>query len=271
VESISELNKICQKRNYRTEGSWFDRYIARDLAIRVSWALLHTPITANQVTLLGLLIGLAGCFAIGLSGPILYLTGSLLLQIWYVLDKADGQIARYRKTMGLTGLFFDFIVHHIMHSVIFFALGLYAHQVTGKLLFVVWGFFTGMAIGIFNRIDETKYATFFVKFDLIRNITPKSPDSPKLRKREVGMKSVLKNIFSFLHKMSEIHILNGVLLITALFQTFRDPSFDFRLWLFSFYGIVVPAISVTKIAYIILRNEIENEFNSAYGYEEKHS
>ena len=103
MESLKELNVICQKPDYKTKGNWYVRTILRDAALPVTWLLLHTKITADQVTLASLAVALLGMIALALPGTGWFVAGVLLLQLWYYLDHVDGQIARYRKTVSLTG------------------------------------------------------------------------------------------------------------------------------------------------------------------------
>lgn len=58
VESLGELNKKCQKENYKKTGNWMVRSFLRCFALSRTWILLHTSITANQVTVPFLLVGI---------------------------------------------------------------------------------------------------------------------------------------------------------------------------------------------------------------------
>ncbi len=73
-----------------------DRYLNRPLARAVTWALLPTPVSANQVTLVAALCGVAGGVAFALATPTLRLVGFLLVGAALVLDCVDGQLARAR-------------------------------------------------------------------------------------------------------------------------------------------------------------------------------
>ena len=61
VESIEELRKICQRRDVRYQNA-VEKF-SRKFSIYFTKLLLCTGITANQVTLLNILIGMiAGVF-----------------------------------------------------------------------------------------------------------------------------------------------------------------------------------------------------------------
>lgn len=73
-----------------------DRYLNRPLARPVTWALLPTPVSANQVTLFAALCGVAGGVAFAFPAEGWRLAGFLLVGAAVVLDCVDGQLARAR-------------------------------------------------------------------------------------------------------------------------------------------------------------------------------
>ena len=170
VEPLEELNQICQKPRYKKVGNWMVRHILRDAALPVTWLLLHTPITANQVTFFSLVIGIVGIGLFSALAPSLFLAGTILLQLWYFLDHVDGQIARYHKTVSITGRFFDFLTHHIIHGVIFFSLGICMYQITRNFYLVIWGFVLSLFMMIFNLIHDSKSKAFIEKLLLHKTI-----------------------------------------------------------------------------------------------------
>ncbi len=256
VESLKELNQICQKPRYREVGNWMVCHILRDAALPVTWLLLHTQISANQVTLISLGVAALSLFCYSLNGFVFFLVSSLLLQFWYLLDHVDGQIARYRKTASLSGRFYDFIMHHAVHGSIFFTMSFYSFNQTQNAFFLVWGFLISLCIILFNLIHDAKYKTFFEKLKTRKTISLSQAEISNTggSKPEAGLKSV----FSILHKLCEIHVVMNIITIASLLQFFVPA--DLRFLLFLVYGIVVPFVSITKLSYIILRKKIDEEF-----------
>lgn len=266
VESLKELNKICQKPRYKEVGNWMVRHILRDAALPVTRLLLHTSVTANQVTTISLLAGLAGIAAFTFLSPLAFLTGAFLLQLWYFLDHVDGQIARYRGTSGLTGRFFDFLTHHIIHGAVFFGLGFYAFRDTGNSFFVLWGFSSSLAILMFNLVHDTKYKTFFERFEAAKKIEILALSVGTDAQKNVGREVFLRKGFSVLHKLCEIHVLMNLLTLAAVFQFW--VAVDLRFLLFVFYGFTTIFIAVVKISYLITRKEIDHEFSRRFRVED---
>lgn len=266
VESLKELNKICQKSKYKEVGNWMVRYILRDAALPVTWLLLHTSITANQVTLFSLTIGIVGISLFSAISPSLFLIGTILLQLWYFLDHVDGQIARYRKTASITGRFFDFLTHHIIHGVIFFSLGIYAYQMTRNSYLLVWGFVLSLFIMIFNLVYDVKSKAFIEKLLLHNRIYVNQKEGKPAKETCPATSNRSRKIFSWIHKACEIHVLMNILTASALIGFFWKKV-ELRGVLFILYSILIPVLTIGKVSYIILRQRCDEEFNSKFKVE----
>ncbi len=113
----------CQKPDYRTVGNWYARRIMRPLALRVTRVMIPTGLSAHAMTLLAWGTGLAatGALAWGTTGGWLMAAG--LLQLSYLLDHVDGQLARYYRTTSLDGVQLDYQMHHTLNLLIPLAAG----------------------------------------------------------------------------------------------------------------------------------------------------
>lgn len=81
----------------------------RAIAVRVSDVLVKTPLTPNQVTTLSLLTGFASAAMMARGTRRGLLLGALLLQIAFILDNCDGEIARRKNLRSKFGMWYDFI------------------------------------------------------------------------------------------------------------------------------------------------------------------
>lgn len=263
VESLRELNKVCQKPRYREVGNWMVRHILRDAALPVTWVLLHTRTTANQVTLVSLLAGLAGIACLAFQGHACYLWGVAGIQLWYFLDHVDGQLARYYKTASLTGRFYDFMVHHIIHGALFFALGWYATSRWEQPFWIFWGFVVSLAMIAFNLLQDARAKTYYERFLSQKKITVLS--SPEIDKP--GKKTFthpVKSIFFILHKSVEIHVAMNILTLAALLELFLPENIDTRLILFLFYAAAVPVLTGAKWTYLVLTRQIDRDYATRF-------
>lgn len=117
---MSELAKInaCAKRPI---DIWTN-FIYYPLSIRWIYLIRNTGITPNQLTLSSLVLALIGCafFASGHRADVLW--GLLLVQISYVIDCADGQLARYKRMFSPVGGWIDQVADRIKEFAIYTSL-----------------------------------------------------------------------------------------------------------------------------------------------------
>ena len=86
---------------------WTDVHFFRPLGARLAHALQPTRVSADQVTLGCLLLGLAGGHLFVYQSVRLNLVGVVLFVLSDVLDSADGQLARLRGTSSRFGRILD--------------------------------------------------------------------------------------------------------------------------------------------------------------------
>ncbi len=100
---------------------WADVHFFRPAGIRVARALAPTRVTADQVTVAGLLLGLVAGHLVFYASLGLNLAGVALFVVSDVLDSADGQLARLRGTSTRLGRVLDGLSDMVRF------LNLYAH------------------------------------------------------------------------------------------------------------------------------------------------
>ncbi len=121
--------RLMEAQAIQTKGE--DGFLARHLNRRVSRfiskGLVLTPVTPNQITLVGATIGMAGAFLLSWAGYWPKLIGSLLFLFCIIVDGVDGEIARLKLQATSLGHYLDIITDNIVHIAIFagITLGLY--------------------------------------------------------------------------------------------------------------------------------------------------
>src|SRR4029079_11476306 len=90
---------------------FWNRYVARPLAAVVVAPLAHTRVSPNQVTFATLIVFLAGAAVMAFIPGWGALVGSAaIIELSYVLDCADGQLARLKGTSSPVGAHLDFLL-----------------------------------------------------------------------------------------------------------------------------------------------------------------
>ena len=162
VEPIRELRAICQSKNEEERG--YLKIVARRVSIYITKLLLYTPITGNQATLLYILSGLiAGIFFIP-GNTWCTIVGAFLLQLWFVMDCVDGEVARYRKTSSLTGVYLDVLSHHIVHPYIFACVSFGIYNSLHDMKALIFGFLVVLSMNLLAAVQDCRPKAIFDNF-----------------------------------------------------------------------------------------------------------
>ena len=152
VDNIRQVYQTSQK----TEDIAWNTYFARPLAAILVYLLRPTPLTPNQVTFLGVAV-FAGAAAamIFIPGAAGFLIAALLVQLSYLFDCADGQLARIKNMTSEVGAHLDFLMDELKALMLVAAAAIRMWMDTGDVLwlFVAVG-------GLFLVASATSLTTF---------------------------------------------------------------------------------------------------------------
>jgi phosphatidylglycerophosphate synthase len=103
----------------------FNYYLMRPLAGVVVAGLSRTPITPNQVTILNLGLFLVACgLLIALPTWAGAIGAVVVLEVSYLLDCADGMLARHKKLASKAGHLFDFFTDELKATALAASVGI---------------------------------------------------------------------------------------------------------------------------------------------------
>ncbi len=134
------------------------RHVSRPISRIISPGAIRAGLTANAVTLLNAVIGLAGASLLYVGGYLFQVLGSFLFLCSVILDGVDGEVARLTLQESTFGHYLDVICDNAVHVAVFLgiAFGLYhetADPVFLYLLLILLGGFGSCAL-VFNRTLE---------------------------------------------------------------------------------------------------------------------
>jgi len=100
-------------------------YVLRPLSFYLTVPCIKMGLSANQVTFIGMGIGIAGCLMLGIGAYWSMVIGAILLILNDVCDVVDGNVARYRNTSSTYGGYLDDVISgEIIPSLVPFAVGI---------------------------------------------------------------------------------------------------------------------------------------------------
>lgn len=273
MESIAELKKIVQKSQVNYKSPWYARKVIRKISVYVTWLLLHTNVTANQVTIMQLIVSLTGIGLLCSADVWIAFVGVFLLHLGYVFDCVDGEIARYRKTQSINGLFLDFVNHEIIIPATFFGLGLHYYFLTGhNLVYLISSIIIlvclnnpvgkGRQTSIDYLIEKRKSPSYDLKsfkYDHGKNHPAAKPDDSSEQKR--GLIPILSRLRTTIRKSYAYPYDMIIIFILIAFEANTGNSLVGRIFvgIFAVYLIMNQALEL----YMHVKNRIvERDFSN---------
>lgn len=102
------------RKTRKVPDLFWNAYVCRPVAAVLVDACKGTRITPNQITLSALVVATASAgILLVVPGPVGLIAGIVLFEFSYVLDCADGMLARWRGTASPVGHLLDFLIDEI--------------------------------------------------------------------------------------------------------------------------------------------------------------
>ena len=133
-----------------------NRWLIHPTARALLPAALHLRVSANAVSLTGLVLGTGAAIAYASGSPALAVVGFALSICWLIADGLDGMIARATGTSSAFGRFMDGVCDHGVFALIYLALAASVGTVQAWVLAVL----AGVAHAVQSSLYEGDRARF---------------------------------------------------------------------------------------------------------------
>ena len=262
VESVKDLKEICYKESKGRRPLYME-WVTMKISIYVTKLILYTPIGADQVTIVMVLLAILGSIFMGFGTLKLILIGILIIHFTVILDNVNGEVARYRKEGSMTGTFLEQYYHELSVPLIFFSLGFGIFLQTGYKSAVLFGFLCGIfsrstvlsalkSAVVKNAIRDRKNNKVDEKLKKYYSITGKSPNVEG-GSTETGAK--LYHTYDFIREFwsapfNIVHI-NILVVLEILNKHYWNvlPQYSMIYWYLAVYGSISVLIQI--ISFIV--------------------
>lgn len=221
------MNQIEQDSDYlkslksiETEN-YIDRVFYRPIGFKIASALQHTPITPNMVTIISIVIGMAGAALFYFVEPIwLTLLGILGLVTANILDCVDGQLSRLTGIKSKWGRILDGFAGDLWFLTLYIAISMRLYETTGNS---IW--FVVACISLISHLNQAAltdlYKTFHLRFiskEKGKEFETYSMVKARVDNMEPGFSKFAMRVYSMYTKMQSLY--------TPNLQKFVDVAID---------------------------------------------
>lgn len=239
---IAEITQVYRDSRKAQDIAW-NVYVARPIAAVLVAVLRRTPLTPNQVTLLGVGVFLGcGVAMIFWRDAIGFLVAALILELAYIFDCADGQLARLKKMTSEVGAHFDFLIDEFKALLLVGAVAVRIWLDSGDPLWLLVGIagcaLVSIATSLTNFVRRPEYAGEEIK-------PGASARQPSMPKSPIGAALwLVQRTASFL-----VHYPSWFLFL-ALANL--HPAFDGARWfMYLFLGVYVLYVAKTGLGVVL--------------------
>jgi phosphatidylglycerophosphate synthase len=260
--TLDELRKRVQKGRHREIGNWLARNVARPSAVYGCWLAIRLGLSAHQVTAAAWLTSLAAAVAIGTGGRWMFVVGVALAHLAFWLDHVDGQVARWRGTVSLDGVYLDYLMHHAANLALGFALGYGLAARSGDPRWTIAGFALGAGWALLSLHNDCRYKAFFQRLKAaagsyrVDGGAGGRPQPPAAWPRR-GLAALTWPAY----KACEPHVV--LLALTAMAaMAVGFPSMWLILWRVgvSVFACIAPLLAIARMSRSVRRQAVEEEF-----------
>lgn len=114
--------------------------VLRKVSIQITKILILTNVTPNQVTVFSFLIGVLAAYCFSTGQYWWLLGGGILLQLSYIFDLVDGEIARFKGVSSKMGAWLDEVLDRLKEILLFLGLSIGFYTQTGDWHAWLFGF-----------------------------------------------------------------------------------------------------------------------------------
>lgn len=234
MESIQELREKLQKEKVQTQGwqrPWGYKTFQRGPSIYITRLLLRFPITPNQVTVACIIFGIIGSLFMFEQDWRLKLVGLVFIYLNILSDKVDGELARYKQTYSLRGIFLDEINHLVIPPLFWLGLtfGILPLAFIDNTILLpagIVGAFALIIIRVVHSLPAQIYAKKYIKHpDFFPTTSPENAHSPISHK---SMARMFLGPLRVLHQFQDFFIMSTAVTIAILLERLLLLDYPFH-------------------------------------------
>jgi len=254
-------------------GNWPARRFARPLAIYGTWLAVRLGLSAHQVTLLALGASIAASVAIGAGGRWGFAAGAGLVVLAFWLDRVDGQVARWRGTAGLSGVYLDYLMHHAATLAVGFSLGFGLTTRTGQTHWAAAGFLTAVGWTFLSIHNDCRYKAFFQPLKRARGsfrvdgghsharLRPSPSTDAPFSRPDTSTPAWRRGVW-WVYRLCEPHVVMMTLICLGILGMVAPELWE-PLWMGYVLGMagLAPLLAIARAGRAVVRETVAAEFN----------
>jgi phosphatidylglycerophosphate synthase len=265
VPDIQSLRATCHSGKVsRDSRPWY--VLQRRVSIYLTWLLLHTGIRPNHVTAFSVAFALAGAVLLSMPASAFAIAGGAAFLLHHLLDKVDGDIARFQRRHSIVGVWMDDLGHSLAFAGIFLGLGLHLAARTpsaGMLLPVLLAAAIGALAMVLGRQQKSVGFLLYAQYVMTQpELLPSGGGRESALTRDAvhrgrkdggASRGIITRLRDAALQLSDFSVMMGLLIAGAIIEAITGGDAFLRVLLFA-----EAALQISILAALIVVNATVN-------------
>ena len=245
INQIREVSQPASVTGRSTSEHWVADLYQRRISPYLTRIFLRTPITANGVTWLMILVGASIGPALLIQGWVGIALALFLSHLQMLIDCCDGEVARWRETKSPMGIFLDKLGHYLAEGLIPICFGLrlanWPNEPITNSIFPFFGALLAILVIVNKGLNDAVHvARAFSGL-------PKIQDQAGINMPVKGILRKIRKVFNFIPAQRMFHSIEFTMYV-AIFGTFNESlEIALGISLFVTVGHIAAIVSSAKL------------------------
>ena len=245
INQIREVSQPASVTGRSTSEHWVADLYQRRISPYLTRIFLRTPITANGVTWLMILVGSSIGPALLIQGWVGIALALFLSHLQMLVDCCDGEVARWRETKSPMGIFLDKLGHYLAEGLIPICFGLrlanWPNEPITNSIFPFLGALLAILVIVNKGLNDAVHvARAFSGL-------PKIQDEAGINLPVKGILRKIRKVFNFIPAQRMFHSIEFTMYV-AIFGTFNESlEIALGISLFVTVGHIAAIVSSAKL------------------------
>ena len=245
IKEIREVSQPASVTGRSTSEHWVADLYQRRISPYLTRILLRTPITANGVTWLMIIVGASIGPALLIQGWVGIALALFLSHLQMLIDCCDGEVARWRETKSPMGIFLDKLGHYVAEGLIPICFGLrlanWPNEPITNSIFPYLGVLLALLVVVNKGLNDAVHvARAFSGL-------PKIQDQAGINLPVKGILRKIRKVFNFIPAQRMFHSIEFTMYV-AIFGVFTQSlEIALGISLFVTIGHIAAIVSSAKL------------------------
>jgi phosphatidylglycerophosphate synthase len=199
---------------------------------------------------LSIILSFVSAFSFSLGSNVSCLVGAFLLELFYIFDAVDGQLARAKGLSSHGGKYLDVFCNFLVPPVVLFGVGIGVLR-TGYTSFVFYSLWLGCYAVLILQVIEL-LQSYLINIHL--NDNQGIGKSKFVQQEKHSSLSLSRKVYSMFYRSCTMPVIMNIVTVTAISNIFLKKNiFEITI---AYFAIIGTAVWLSKLIYISRKNTV---------------